>query len=127
MEARAREKHADGHKTDLFKLMEHHGRTRLTSGIWARALEHGDKLATELIDEAVEALGAGDRVGRQPARLRGGRDRRRARRALRRAVSSSASREAMHRTCSSTSARRRCELAALGDLGGAIGAALLAR
>src|SRR6266511_3173036 len=47
LEARAREQHAEGHKTDLFKLMEHHGRTRLTSGIWARALEHGDQLATE--------------------------------------------------------------------------------
>jgi glucokinase len=59
LEARAREQHGEGRKTDLFKLMEHHGRTRLTSGIWARALEHGDKLASELIDEAVEALGAG--------------------------------------------------------------------
>jgi glucokinase len=59
MEARAREKHEKGHKTDLFKLMKHHDRTRLTSGIWARALEHGDDLATELIDEAVAAIGAG--------------------------------------------------------------------
>jgi glucokinase len=59
MEARAREKVKKGVKTDLFKLMERHERTRLTSGIWARALEHGDKLAIELIDEAVEALGAG--------------------------------------------------------------------
>ena len=46
-------------KTDLFKLMKEHERTRLTSGIWARALEHGDKLATELIERAVRALGAG--------------------------------------------------------------------
>jgi len=59
LEARAREKHAEGHKTDLFKLMERHDRTRLTSGIWARALEQSDKLASELIDEAVAALGAG--------------------------------------------------------------------
>src|SRR5213076_611913 len=34
-------------------------RDRRTSGIWERALEMGDKLARELIDEAVEALGAG--------------------------------------------------------------------
>ncbi len=34
-------------------------RTRLTSGIWSRALEHGDELATEVIDRAVAALGAG--------------------------------------------------------------------
>jgi glucokinase len=32
---------------------------RLTSGIWSRALEHGDKLATQVIDRAVGALGAG--------------------------------------------------------------------
>ncbi len=59
MEARARHRVEKGHKTDLFKLMEHRGRTRLTSGIWARALKHGDKMAGELIDEAVAALGAG--------------------------------------------------------------------
>lgn len=59
MEARARRRREKGDKTDLFKLMERHGRSRLTSSIWARALKRGDKLATELIDEAVEALGAG--------------------------------------------------------------------
>ncbi len=59
MEARARRKAAKGAKTDLFKLMEHRGRTRLTSSIWAHALEAQDKLATELIDRAVKALGAG--------------------------------------------------------------------
>jgi glucokinase len=48
-----------GRKTDLFKLMEEHGRTRLTSGIWARALEHEDKLAIQVLDRAVRALGAG--------------------------------------------------------------------
>jgi len=59
MEARARKLHDDGRKTELFKTMRKHGRDRLTSGIWERALETGDKLARELIDEAVEALGAG--------------------------------------------------------------------
>jgi glucokinase len=49
----------EGHHTDLFKLMEEHGRTRLTSGIWARALEQDDKLAVRVIDRAVRALGAG--------------------------------------------------------------------
>ena len=48
-----------GTKTDLFKIMERRGRDRLTSGVWARALEHDDRLAHKLIDEAVEALGAG--------------------------------------------------------------------
>jgi glucokinase len=59
MEIRARELHKRGRKTDLFKIMEKRGRTRLQSGIWARALEQGDELATELIDRAVKALGAG--------------------------------------------------------------------
>ena len=59
MEAKARKEHDDGTKTDLFKLMKHHDKDRLTSGIWERALEHEDKLATHLIDRAVEALGAG--------------------------------------------------------------------
>ena len=59
MESRARAKHAKGRKTKLFKIMEKRGRDRLTSGIWARALRKDDKLATELIDRAVKALGAG--------------------------------------------------------------------
>jgi len=59
MERRARRDVAHGEKTDLFQLMEKHGRTRLTSGIWARALEHDDRLAHKLIRRAVEALGAG--------------------------------------------------------------------
>jgi glucokinase len=48
-----------GRHTDLFKLMKERKRTRLTSGIWSRALADGDKLATQVIDRAVVALGAG--------------------------------------------------------------------
>ena len=59
MEAEARREHDEGHKTDLFKLMEKHGKPRLTSGIWERALDHGDQLAGKLIDRAIEALGTG--------------------------------------------------------------------
>ncbi len=59
MEIRARKLHKQGRSTDLFKLMKARDRTRLTSAIWARALDHGDALATELIDDAVKALGAG--------------------------------------------------------------------
>jgi len=58
MEARARKAKDDGEKTDLFKIMEEKGRDRLTSGIWARALERGDELAEKLIDDAVDALGS---------------------------------------------------------------------
>jgi glucokinase len=59
MEAEARRLYEEGHKTDLFKLMERHGKPRLTSGIWERALDHGDQLAKKLIDRAIEALGTG--------------------------------------------------------------------
>ena len=59
MEERARKLAAQGENTVLFEIMEERGRTRLRSGIWARALERQDKMATELVDRAVEALGAG--------------------------------------------------------------------
>jgi glucokinase len=59
MEAEARREHEEGHKTDLFKLMEKHEKPRLTSGIWERALDHGDHLAGKLIDRAIEAIGTG--------------------------------------------------------------------
>jgi glucokinase len=59
MELRARARHKRGAKTDLFHIMHDRGRTRLTSGVWARALDRGDPLATELMDDAVDALGAG--------------------------------------------------------------------
>jgi glucokinase len=59
MEAEARRLHDEGHKTDLFKLMEKHEKPRLTSGIWERAIDHDDELAIGLIDRAIEALGTG--------------------------------------------------------------------
>jgi glucokinase len=59
MELKAREEVEEGDKTKLFEIMEKRDRTRLQSGIWARALEHDDKLAVRLIDRAVAALGAG--------------------------------------------------------------------
>ena len=39
--------------------MEKKGRTRLQSGVWAKALEDKDGMAVALIDRAVEALGTG--------------------------------------------------------------------
>jgi glucokinase len=59
MERTAHKAEDAGTKTKLFKIMEKRQRTRLTSGVWATALEEEDKLARNLIDEAVEALGAG--------------------------------------------------------------------
>jgi glucokinase len=57
IEAEARRRVDEGSETILFTLMERKGRTRLTSGVIARALEREDALATELIDDAVWALG----------------------------------------------------------------------
>ena len=59
MEAEAKRQHSDGVKTDLFKLMDKHGKERLTSGIWERAFDHHDHLAERLIERAIEALGTG--------------------------------------------------------------------
>ncbi len=59
MEIEARRRVDKGHETELFEIMEKRGRTRLQSGVWARALEREDALAVKLIDRAVEALGAG--------------------------------------------------------------------
>ena len=39
--------------------MEERGRDRLSSGIWERALARDDQMALELLEDAVEALGAG--------------------------------------------------------------------
>ncbi|MDP9228887.1 MAG: ROK family protein, partial [Actinomycetota bacterium] len=58
-EAKARHEVERGAKTKLFEIMEERGRDRLTSGIWERALEHDDELAKKLIDRAIVALGAG--------------------------------------------------------------------
>jgi glucokinase len=59
MEAEAKRQHEEGVKTDLFKLMHKHEKPRLTSGIWERAIDHGDHLAEKLIERAIEALGTG--------------------------------------------------------------------
>lgn len=59
MEVEARARVQRGHKTILFELMEKKGRTRMSSGVIAAALEKKDKIAVELIDDAVWALGAG--------------------------------------------------------------------
>lgn len=56
LEERAR---ARKRKTVLFELQKKRGRDRLTSGVWLRALDAGDEVARELLDEAVDALGVG--------------------------------------------------------------------
>jgi glucokinase len=59
MERRARKAMARGEKTKLFELMETHGKDRLTSGIWLRALNQEDGLAERLIGRAIRMMGAG--------------------------------------------------------------------
>jgi glucokinase len=126
MEQQARKLHKKGHNTDLFKIMKDRGRTRLTSGIWARALEQEDKVAVKIVEEAVEAIGIaiastlnildveavviggglGIRLGEPYAK--------RIERAMMPSLFTSARPPALR-------------VAQLGDLGGAIGAALLVR
>lgn len=124
MEIRARKQQAKGEKTRLFELMEERGRTRLTSGIWARALEHEDRLATDLVDEAVAALGVGvasvlNVLDVEAVVLGGGMGVRFGEPFAQRL------REAMAPHLFSVENPPVVEVAALGDLGGAIGAALL--
>jgi glucokinase len=126
LEERARRRVEKGVKTDLFKIMEKRGRDRLTSGVWARALEHDDKLAHKLIDQAVEALGAGvasalNVLDVEAVIIGGGLGlrlgepyRRRIERAMMPHLFASDDPPPVH-------------LAELGDLGGAIGASLLIR
>jgi glucokinase len=126
MEARARKEVEKGRHTDLFHLMKERGRTRLTSAIWAHALERKDKLATELIDEAVEALGAGvasavNLLDVEAVIIGGGLGVRFGEPFVKRIS------KAMHPHLFHDSNPPDVLVASLGDLGGALGAALLAR
>ena len=126
MEARARRRAEKGEKTKLFKLMEERGRTRLTSGVWQRALDHHDKLAKELFDEAIAALGTGIASAQNlldvEAVIIGGGLGVRFGQPLADRIA-----EAMQPHLFHDSNPPAVRVAALGDLGGAIGAALLAR
>jgi glucokinase len=124
MEIRARHMQSQGHKTDLFKIMEKRGRSRLQSGVWERALEQGDPVAVELIDRAVEALGAGvgsavNLLDVDTVVIGGGLGTRLGEPYVERI------REAMMPHLFADHRPPALRLATLGDLGGAIGAALL--
>jgi glucokinase len=115
-----------GRKTDLFKLMKERERTRLTSGIWARALEHGDRLAIHVLDRAVNALGAGiasvvNVLDVEGVIVGGGLGIRLGHPYAKRIA------EAMQPHLFADYQPPHVHVAALGDLGGAIGAALLLR
>jgi glucokinase len=124
MEAKARKLVERGHKTDLFKIMEKRGRTRLQSGIWARALDRGDPMAVKLIDRAVRALGTGiasavNLLDVETVVIGGGLGTRLGEPYVRRIE------EEMGHHLFVPERPPAVRLAALGDLGGAIGAALL--
>jgi glucokinase len=106
--------------------MEERGRTRLTSSIWAHALERGDKVATQIIDEAVWALGAGvasavNLLDVEAVIIGGGLGVRFGEPYARRIA------DAMQPHLFHDEHPPDVKVASLGDLGGAIGAALLAR
>jgi glucokinase len=127
MEAHARHLHEDkGEKTDLFKIMKERGRTRLQSGVWARALERDDKMAVHLVDRAVEALGAGiasavNLLDVETVVIGGGLGTRLGEPYVERIA------EAMQPHVFFAERPPAVRLAALGDLGGAIGATLLVK
>jgi glucokinase len=124
MEARARRRAKKGTKTELFKIMEQRGRTRLTSAVWERALHRGDKLTMRLIDDAVTALGAGvasavNLLDVEAVIIGGGLGVRLGEPFVERITS------AMRPHLFHDDEPPKMHLAALGDLGGALGAALL--
>ena len=126
MEARARHLHERGQSTKLFDLMRKANRDRLTSGVWDRALKDDDALARELIDDAYDALGAGcasvvNLLDIDGVVLGGGLGTRFGSDAAERL------REKMRPHVFNPTRDPAVRPAALGDNGGAIGAALLVR
>ncbi len=126
MELRARKDFERGEKTSLFKIMEDRGRTRLTSGVWSRALDRGDELAERLIERAIRALGAGvascvNVLDVEAVIIGGGLGLRLGEPYVDRI------RDAMEPHLFANEHPPAVLLAELGDLGGAIGASLLAR
>jgi glucokinase len=126
MEARARRQAKRGRHTTLFEIMEKRGRTRLTSGVWARALEHGDEMAAKIVERAVEALGTGvasavNLLDVEAVVIGGGLGVRLGQEYADRIA------KAMQPHLFVDDRPPAVRVAALGDLGGAIGASLLAR
>jgi glucokinase len=126
MEVKARAEVDRGEKTVLFDVMRERGRTRLTSGVWRRALRHEDELATRIVDRAVAALGAGigsaiNLLDLEAVIIGGGLGDKLGEPYVERI------REAMQPHLFRNEEPPAILGAALGDLGGATGAALLAR
>jgi glucokinase len=123
LEARARSE-ARKRPTALFAIAEKRGRDRLTSGVWLRALEQRDRVAEELLEQAVASLGvaiggAVTLLDVEAVVLGGGLGERLGERWLRR-IEAAAAEHTFFRPSPPYA------LAELGDLGGAIGASLIA-
>jgi glucokinase len=113
-----------GHHTDLFEIMRERKRDTLSSGVWAHALAHKDKLAHRLIERAVQALGTGiasamNLLDVELVLIGGGLGTRFGEPMLERIA------VAMKPHLFKDDHPPALRLAALGDLGGALGAALL--
>jgi glucokinase len=124
MEARARKLHEEGRETILFEVMERKGHDRPTSSVWEHALREGDELTGELLDRAVRALGAGvasacNLLDPEAVVIGGGLGLRFGDPFVRRIE------KGMHKHLFASDRPPDVRLAELGDLGGAIGAALL--
>jgi glucokinase len=124
MERRARKLVARGEHIELFNIMEKRGRERLSSGVWARALEADDHVAHRLVAEAIEAIGAGvasacNLLGVEVVVIGGGMGVRLGEPYAKRIEA------AMMPHLFADDSPPAVRVAALGDLGGAIGASLL--
>ena len=124
MEGKAKRLMEEGHHTDLFEIMRERGRNTLSSGVWEHALHHKDKLAERLIERAVQALGSGvasavNLLDVELVLVGGGLGSRFGEPMLERILA------AMKPHLLKDDHPPALRMASLGDLGGAIGAALL--
>ena len=123
MEQRARKLVKKNHKTSLFTIMEKRGKERLASSVWDLALKDGDRMANTLIDEAIHAIGvagasAVNLLDVEMVVIGGGLGTRLG------APYAKRIEEAMMPHLFVSSRPPALKVAALGDLGGAIGASL---
>ncbi len=124
MEAHARREIEGGRRSALLEIMQHKQRERFTSAVWETAVDRGDELAVELIDGAVEALAAGaasavNLLDVEAVVIGGGLGVRFGEGYVERI------RKAMRKHLFPGHTMPDVQLVALGDLGGALGAALL--
>jgi len=125
MERKARKAVDRGEKTRLFDIMKTQGKDRLTSGVWMKALKQEDGLAERLIARAVRMLGAGiasavNLLDVEAVIIGGGLGTRLGEPYVERIS------QAMHPHLFVSQRPPEVKLSALGELAGAIGAALLA-